>query len=120
MAPLAIVDPVVPPPRGHVSNEVLAERIETSDEAREASSRRLHLEIKELRERFERHLANHGDVTNLRFSPTVTVAIVAGVLTLFGTLYSLSRDIEAVMKEQRLNGIKIEALTLEAAKGAKP
>lgn len=118
---LTAVNPVVPP-RTHL--DVLADRVEQIDDDRQESSKRLHLEIKELRDRFEEHLRTHGqgplDVMNLRFSPTVTVAIVAGILTLFGTLYSLSRDIDAVNKEQRLIGIKIEELKVETAKASRP
>ena len=79
MPALAIVDDDVARSPSGPSPEQLAERIDFVDEARKDSSRRLHVEIDELKRRFDAAQSRPVDVQRIRFSAPVLVAVVPGL-----------------------------------------
>lgn len=118
---LATPEPMAP----RQSAERLADRIKQVEEAREDSSRRLHVEISDLGRRIEALAAAQAtndvrltrmdstplDVEKIRFPPRVVAAIVTAILAIFGGMYAATyglrsdvRDILTTMEsQQRLN-----------------
>jgi len=109
-----IADDVAPPP----SAARLAERIEQLEESRDESSRRLNLEIADLKRRVEamavlqtasdvrltRIDATPLDAEKIRFAPRVVVAIVAAcvsiVLGMYAVNYGIRSDVRDILTRQ--------------------
>ena len=95
MPALAIVDDDVARSPSGPSPEQLAERIDFVDEARKDSSRRLHVEIDELKRRFDAAQSRPVDVQRIRFSAPVLVAVVGGVVTIVLGMYGVTAGLRA-------------------------
>jgi hypothetical protein len=109
-----VVDDVAPKP----SAARLAERLEQIEEDREDSSRRLHIEIDDLKRRIEAMtlLQNASEVRmtridstpldaeKIRFAPRVVVAIVAAcvsiVLGMYAVNYGIRSDVRDILTRQ--------------------
>lgn len=93
---LVAVDDVAPP-----RTELLLQRIEQLEASRDDSSRRLHLEIDDLRRRLDAWPQRDIAVENIRFPPRVVVGIVASVLTIalgmYASTYGLRSDVRDIL-----------------------
>lgn len=102
------------------SVEVLVQRITQLEESRDDSSRRLHLEIEDLRRRVA---TGSIDAEKIRFQPRIVVAIVGTALSIvfgmYGVTYGLRsdvRDILTTMEKQREVDAEKEKLVVEKQK----
>lgn len=102
------------------SIDVLAERIEQIEESRADDSRRLTLELEDIRRRISTGLV---DADKIRFQPKVVAAIVCTAITfivgLYGATYGLRSDVRNIlttMEKQRELDAEKEKLTVEKQK----
>jgi len=106
---LVVPDAVVPPP----SAGRLADRIEQVEQEREESSRRLHIEIEELKRRVEsltmlqsagevrlKHVETTPlDVEKIWFAPRIVIAIVAACVSIVVGMYVVNSGIRSDVRD---------------------